>query len=59
MLDELVDLLEGAVVDEREDPFASGELPLSVLALATLRAAPLLGAADALPQVVEGGRAIL
>ena len=61
VLDELVELLEGALVEQHQDALAGGELALAVLPLAPLGAAPLLRAPGAFPQVVEGehGRAVL
>jgi hypothetical protein len=55
VLDQLVELFEGPLVEQQVDPLARGELALPVLALATLGAASLLGAPDAFPQVVERG----
>jgi hypothetical protein len=55
VLDELVELLERALVEQDLDPLARGELALAVLPLAPLRAAPLLGPPDALLEVLERG----
>ena len=43
MLDELVELLEAALVEEQVDPLPSRELAFGVLALAALGAAAFLG----------------
>ncbi len=53
VLHELVQLLEGAVVEEQLHPLAGGELALPVLALAPLGAAPLHGAPDLVPENVD------
>src|SRR5206468_6197531 len=52
VLDELVQLLEGALVEEQLDPLAGGELALPVLALAPLGAAPLHRAPHLVPENV-------
>ncbi len=53
MLDERVQLLEGAVVEKDLHPLAGGELALPVLALAPLGTAPLHGAPDLVPENVD------
>ena len=54
VLDELVELLEAALVEQQLDALARGELALAVLALAPLRAAAgFRRAPGALAQVVE------
>ena len=53
MLDELVELLERALVEQELDPLAGGELALAVLALAPILAAPGLCAPRARAQIVE------
>ena len=54
MLDELVELLEGPLVEEPAHALARGELALAVLALAPLGASALLRPPRPLAQLVEG-----
>src|ERR1035438_5143150 len=53
MRDELVDLCEGAFVEEQFDALAGGELALFVLAIAAVFAAALLGCGVAAVQLLE------
>ena len=54
VLDQLVQLLEAALVEQQLDALARGELALRVLALAALGAAALLGARDFSASVGRG-----
>ena len=54
MLDELVELLERALVEEQAHPFARGELPLAVLPLDAVGAASRVGPAHLLAKELEG-----
>ena len=53
MLDEVVELLEGAFVEQQRDPLARRELALAVLALLSLGPAPLFGPADLVLERLE------
>ena len=53
MRDQLVDLFEGAFVEEQFDALAGGELALVVLAVAALVAATLLGGGVAAAELLE------
>ena len=52
VLDQLIELFEGVVVEKQLHALAGGQLALAMLALAALRTAPLLGPAYLVP---EGG----
>ena len=56
VLDQLVELLEGALVEEELDALAGGELAFPVLALAPLGATPLLGSPDLVAEDVQSLR---
>ena len=53
MLDELVQLLEGAPVEEQVDPLARGELALDVLPLDAVRSPPGIGLSRLLPENLQ------
>jgi hypothetical protein len=57
MLDQLVELLEGTLVEEDLHALAGRQLPLGVLTLAALRTTPFLRAPHLGAQDVDGGRA--
>jgi hypothetical protein len=53
MLDELVELLEGALVEEEGDPLARGELALDVLPLDAVRSPAGVGLSLLLPENLQ------
>jgi hypothetical protein len=52
--DEFVEFLEGALIEEKFDPFARGELAFGVLAFAAFEPAPGLGTRVAAAEFFDG-----